>query len=78
MQFQSDILNLPVIKPSITETTAYGVAGLAGIQSNLFDEPTFRQFFQTESEYKPTFKKEQIDTYITQWKNALQRSRHWS
>lgn len=78
MQFQADILAMPVIKSSVTESTAYGVAGLAGIAIGLFTEKLFRSFLSIERTYSPRFKKETIDVYYSQWKNAVQRSRQWA
>ena len=78
MQFQADILGIPVKKSSITEVTAYGVAGVAGIALNLFSENEFRSFFQIEHHYTPVFDKDKIDVYYSKWKEAVKRSLQWS
>jgi glycerol kinase len=77
MQFQADILGIPVTKSSITEVTAYGVAGVAGITLNLFSETEFRSFFKATKTYTPMFDATQIDVYYSQWIQAVQRSRQW-
>lgn len=77
MQFQADILGIPVTKSAITEVTAYGVAGVAGITLNLFSEAEFRHFFKATKQYKPMFDTSQIDVYYSQWIQAVQRSRQW-
>ena len=41
MQFQADILDLPLIKPTVTETTAFGAALLAGIAIGLWTEENY-------------------------------------
>jgi len=77
MQFQADMLGSPVIKLAITESTAYGVAGLAGITMGLFTEAEFRTFYAPTHRYTPTFKPETIGAYYSQWTAAVTRSRHW-
>jgi glycerol kinase len=77
MQFQADMLGMPVIKSAMTESTAYGVAGLAGITMGLFTEAEFRTFHAPTHRYTPTFKPETIRVYYSQWTAAVTRSRHW-
>ena len=77
MQFQADILGIPVIKTSITESTAYGVAGMAALALGLINETDFRAWFQIKKRYEPTFKEAQIDVYYSKWKQAVQRSLKW-
>ena len=78
MQFQANILGIPVTKSSITEVTAYGVAGIAGIALNIFSEKEFRTFFNNKQHYKPMFDKKKIDVYYSKWKDAIGRSLKWS
>tara|TARA_B100000131_G_scaffold216633_1_gene208239 strand:+ start:100 stop:1557 length:1458 start_codon:yes stop_codon:yes gene_type:complete len=78
MQFQANILGIPVTKSSITEVTAYGVAGIAGIALNIFSEKEFRTFFNDKQHYKPMFDKKKIDVYYSKWKDAIARSLKWS
>ena len=78
MQFQANILGIPVEKSSITEATAYGVTAIAGISLNLFSESDFRNFFQTTKHYQPMFDKNKIDVYYSKWTEAVKRSLQWS
>ncbi|RAP25957.1 glycerol kinase [Candidatus Marinamargulisbacteria bacterium SCGC AG-343-D04] len=77
MQFQADITGLTVNKAETSETTAYGVAGLAGISCNIFTEKEFRHMLSTKTCYNPTFKKDKIDVLYTRWKKAVQKSSQW-
>jgi glycerol kinase len=78
MQFQSDILNIPVLRPVIKETTALGVAyaaGLAvGFYSNLED---LRQNRAVETTWEPHMGAEQRERLYRGWKKAVTRSFDW-
>jgi glycerol kinase len=78
MQFQSDILNIPVLRPVIKETTALGAAyaaGLAvGFYSNLED---LRQNWAVETTWEPRMDAEQRERLYRGWKKAVTRSFDW-
>jgi glycerol kinase len=78
MQFQSDILNIPVLRPVIKETTALGAAyaaGLAvGFYSNLED---LRQNWAVETTWEPRMDSEQRERLYRGWKKAVTRSFDW-
>jgi glycerol kinase len=78
MQFQADILNIPVLRPVIKETTALGAAyaaGLAvGFYSNLDD---LRQNWAVEATWEPRMDEEQRERLYKQWKKAVTRSFDW-
>ena len=78
MQFQSDILSLPVLRPVIKETTALGAAyaaGLAvGFYSNLED---LRQNWAVETTWEPRMDEEQRERLYRGWKKAVTRSFDW-
>jgi glycerol kinase len=78
MQFQSDILNIPVLRPVIKETTALGAAyaaGLAvGFYSNLED---LRQNWAVETTWEPRMDEEQRERLYRGWKKAVTRSFDW-
>ncbi len=78
MQFQSDILGVPVHRPEIIETTALGAAYLAGLAVDFWtdkDEITRRwnvdRVFTTEM---PDMEKEKL---YKGWKRAVERSKNW-
>lgn len=78
MQFQSDILNIPVLRPVIKETTALGAAyaaGLAvGFYSNLED---LRQNWAVETTWQPRMDSVQRERLYRGWKKAVTRSFDW-
>jgi glycerol kinase len=78
MQFQSDILNIPVLRPVIKETTALGAAyaaGLAvGFYSNLED---LRQNWAVETTWEPRMDGDQRERLYRGWKKAVTRSFDW-
>src|SRR5215471_15960266 len=78
MQFQADILNIPVLRPVIKETTALGAAyaaGLAvGFYSNLED---LRQNSAVETTWQPRMDSKQRERIYREWKKAVTRSFDW-
>ncbi len=78
MQFQADILGVPVQRPTINETTALGAAFLAGLAVNLWPSlDTISDLWQKEDEFLPTISEDQRLTLYAQWKRAVERSRAW-
>ena len=79
MQFQSDILNAPVIRPAITETTALGAAYLAGLAvgywANLED---VAQHWQMERRFDPAMNEAAREQLYQNWKKAVERARGWT
>jgi glycerol kinase len=79
MQFQSDILNLPIVRPVITETTALGAAYLAGLALDYWqNREEIKRNWQVESYFKPTMPNEEREKLITGWKRAVTRSKDWA
>ena len=78
MQFQSDLLNVPVVRPRVTETTALGAAYLAGLAVGFWKSQKdiatqWRQDKRFISKMKPSARRE----LIANWDKALGRSRNW-
>ncbi len=78
MQFQSDILNVPVVRPKVAETTALGAAYAAGLAvgywNNLED---LRQNWQVDKVYEPKMDEETRSRLYKGWLKAVQRSMNW-
>jgi glycerol kinase len=78
MQFQADILNIPVLRPAMKETTALGAAYAAGLAvgyySNLRD---LRENWKADQTWKPRMEESQRDAYYRRWKKAVTRSFDW-
>jgi glycerol kinase len=78
MQFQADILNVPIARPKVLETTALGAAYLAGLAVgfwNSIDE--IKVQWQIERLFKPDMVSAQTDILKKNWRKALQRSKDW-
>ena len=78
MQFQADILNIPVLRPVIKETTALGAAYAAGLAIGYYtDLEDLRQNWAVDQSWEPRMEESQRDTYYRQWKKAVARSLDW-
>jgi glycerol kinase len=79
MSFQSDILNLPIIRPSLVETTAYGVANMAaytiGIYSSL-DE--IKSADKIDKCFYPNMNDNERKEKLRMWRRAIKKSEGWS
>ncbi|MEN8076207.1 glycerol kinase GlpK [Clostridioides difficile] len=78
MQFQSDICNIDVKKPIITETTALGAAYLAGLAVGYFDSiEEISEKWYTGEVYKAKLNSEKRVELYKGWKKAVERSKGW-
>jgi len=76
MQFQADLLGLPVIRPKITETTALGAAYLAGLSVGFWeDRDEIYGQWQIERKFEPAMSKDEIKTLYFGWLNAVEKSK---
>lgn len=75
MQFLSDILGAPVDRPTISETTALGVAWLAGRKAGIYpDEIGFAQMWALDRRFEPKMAREQAERKYAGWKDAIRRT----
>jgi glycerol kinase len=78
MQFQADILDVPVIRPAMTETTALGAAYAAGLAVGFWrDLGELRRLWKQDRTWNPAMDRETRQTLFAGWKKAVQRSFHW-
>ena len=79
MQFQADLLGVPVVRPAITETTALGAAYLAGLAVGYWRgrEDIAAQWSEGKR-FEPQMKRGARDTLLEGWQNALSRSKDWA
>jgi glycerol kinase len=77
MQFQADMLGVPVVIPTITETTALGAAYLAGITADVWTEEDVRGMWTEDRRYEPDMSEEQRHALLAEWRRALQRAGRW-
>jgi len=79
MQFQADLLGVPVLRPKVTETTALGAAYLAGLAVGYWsglDEIAAQ--WQVEHVFEPAMGREQVDALRGDWARAVERSKGWA
>ncbi len=78
LQFQSDILGIPVERPDMIETTAFGAAGLAGIAGGVWQDAT--EFIGTRqfTRFTPAMPKESADELIEGWQRAVRATLFWA
>ncbi|TAE49121.1 MAG: glycerol kinase, partial [Bacteroidetes bacterium] len=77
MQFQSDILNTPVERPEIIETTALGAAYLAGLATGFWRIEDITQHWRRQALFTPAMDEEKRGKLYGKWKKAVERSREW-
>lgn len=78
LQFLADVSNLQVIKPKITQITAFGVAAFAGLGVGLYsDINDIKKLWQIESEYTPKIDEKTRSGYIKQWRKAVEVSKEY-
>ena len=79
MQFQSDTLGVPVLRPRITETTALGAASLAGLAIGFWENETaLAQHWQCETQFDPHMSDDERQTRLTRWQEAITRATGWA
>jgi glycerol kinase len=78
MQFQADLLGVPVVRPSVTETTAIGVAYLAGLAVGFWKTPQeVSAQWQVERRFEPQMPVSLASNLRERWKTALERAKRW-
>ena len=78
MQFQSDVLDAPVVRPECLETTGLGAAFAAGIASGVWrDVEEIRAMWKADKTWTPSMAAEERDRYWKGWQKAVKRSLDW-
>jgi len=78
MQFQSDLLGVPVVRPQVTETTALGAAYLAGLGVGFWDSPAaVAANWRAERTFEPAMSRDEARARLARWAQAVERSRGW-
>ncbi len=78
MQLQADILGVPVVRPTISETTALGAAYAAGLATGLWSGPDdLRANWSVNRTFEPAWSADRRETGYAEWKKAVARTRDW-
>ena len=76
MQFQADILNVPVLRPKLLESTAWGAAAMAGLKIGVFNDLSeISQSWQLERAFEPNMNDDQRQHHLALWNDALNRTK---
>ena len=76
-QFQADVLQKPVTRPKVLESTALGAAYLAGLAVSYWNMDDLTKVREIDREFTPEMDKIEIDKLLKQWHKAVDRSRSW-
>ncbi|MEA2316424.1 MAG: glycerol kinase [Solirubrobacteraceae bacterium] len=78
MQFQADLLGVPVIRPKVPETTSLGAAYAAGLATGLWNEEAeLRENWVEDKRWEPQMDASKRDEYFKYWKKAVTKSFDW-
>ena len=75
MQFQADVLGIPVLRPRITETTALGAAYLAGLAVGVYaNVDELAAHWQLDRRFEPTMPRSQAQALMAGWERAVRQA----
>ena len=78
MQFQADLLGVPVVRPRVTETTALGAAYLAGLAIGMWSSiGELAEGWQAERVFEPSISRDEAGERMRRWSRAVERARGW-
>jgi glycerol kinase len=78
MQFQADILGIPVVRPKVVETTALGAAYAAGLATGVWaSRDDLRKHWQEDVRFEPRMPEAEREQRYGQWKKAVTKSLDW-
>ncbi|NHB58843.1 glycerol kinase GlpK [Acinetobacter sp. 194] len=76
MQFQADILNVPVLRPKLLESTAWGAAAMAGLKCGVFNNLSeISESWQLDQVFEPRMSEDERQTHLFKWNDALRRAK---
>jgi glycerol kinase len=78
MQFQADVLDVPVAVPEVKETTALGAAYLAGIATGIWDAGELDSMWREAARYEPRMGADERDSLLADWARAVERAKGWA
>jgi glycerol kinase len=78
MQFQADILGIPVVRPTVVETTALGAAYAAGLATGVWGSlDELRAHWREDARFEPRMEEEERARRYRMWKKAVTKSLDW-
>lgn len=78
MQFQADILQVPLVRPEVLETTALGAAYLAGLATGFWNSTDdIEQQWKADRRFEPEISADEAEVYLNKWRRAVDGSKGW-
>jgi glycerol kinase len=78
MQFQADLIGVPVVRPQTSETTAWGAACLAGLAVGVWkDKKELSELWRADQRFEPAMQAKKRDALLNDWKRAVDRAKKW-
>ncbi len=78
LQFQADLLGVPVVRPTIVETTALGAASLAGLAVGLWRSTAeLAANWRVDRRFEPRLSRDEASMHMRRWSRAVERARGW-
>ncbi len=78
MQFQADILGVPVVRPKVTETTALGAAYLAGLATGFWEsQQEIAKQWQIDRRFEPNMSASERNALLMNWQRAVRKAKAW-
>lgn len=78
MQFQSDLLGVPVVRPRIAETTALGAACLAGLAAGFWEnQEEISAQWRVDRRFEPAMDRNLAESMLRRWRRAVERAAGW-
>ena len=77
-QFQADLLDVPVLRPSVTETTGLGAAYLAGVGAGLWKSAELARRWRLDRQFTPAMDEGRRSALYAGWRRAVERARGWA
>jgi glycerol kinase len=77
MQFQADVLGVPVVVPEISETTALGAAYLAGVGAAVWSQDRVVSGWRERARFEPRMSDDERESLLADWSRAVERARGW-
>ena len=78
IQFQADVLGVPVVVPEVRETTALGAALLAGVSAGLWTQDRVGALWRERARWEPRMGGDERDALVGCWREAVARARAWA
>jgi glycerol kinase len=78
MQFQADMLGVPVVLPEVGETTALGAASLAGVGAAVWSQDRVVSGWRERARFEPVMGADQREALQAEWRRAVERARAWA